>query len=80
MTSFDKVKKPAWKHPFTWGLVDGFGDGIKLQSEVDSQLMVENLVEMSRACEDEMYIKFITEVLASKGYEVKKIERFESGY
>lgn len=73
MTSFDKVMKPAWKDPFTWKLVDGFGDDFKLQSEVDSQLMVENLVEMTRACEDEMYIKFITEVLATKGYEVRKV-------
>lgn len=77
MQDFENVKKPVWKNPFTWELVDGFGDDFKLQSEVDSQVMVENLVEMSRACEDELYIKFITEVLATKGYEVKKIERFE---
>lgn len=78
MSSFEDVKKPVWEHPFKWGLVDGFGGELRLQSEVDSQLMAENLNEMSKACEDEMYLKFITDVLATKGYEVRKVGHEDS--
>lgn len=69
---------PVWKDPFRTGPIVGFGeDSLRVQSEIDQQILLGNILEMSRKAEEEWYLGLVVSVLESKGYTVTKVAASE---